>query len=65
MDKSKKDIQYRSKLCAVRIIKLANKLPRTTAGFVLAEQLIKSGTSVGANTVELKMQVLRRILLAR
>lgn len=47
-----KDIQRRSRQFAVRIIKLASKLPRTPAGLVIARQLIKCGTSVGANTIE-------------
>ena len=37
---------------AVRIIKLANKLPKTPAGFAIASQLIKAGTSIGANAEE-------------
>ena len=37
---------------AVRIINLANKLPRTPAGFAIATQLIKAGTSVGSNAEE-------------
>ena len=31
---------------------LANKLPKTPAGFAIAKQIIRSGTSVGANFVE-------------
>ncbi len=37
---------------AVSIITLANNLPKTPAGFAIATQLIKAGTSVGANTEE-------------
>lgn len=37
---------------AVRIVRLVGKLPKTPAGFAIASQLIKSGTSVGANTEE-------------
>ncbi len=37
---------------AVAIIKLASKLPKTPAGFAIATQLIKAGTSIGANTEE-------------
>lgn len=37
---------------SVAIIKLASKLPKTPAGFAIATQLIKAGTSVGANTEE-------------
>lgn len=36
----------------VVVIKLASKFPRTPAGFAIANQLIKSATSIGANFVE-------------
>jgi len=36
----------------VKIIKLANKLPKTPAGFAIASQLVKSGISIGANFFE-------------
>jgi four helix bundle protein len=37
---------------SVRIILMANKLPKTPAGFAIANQIIRSGTSVGANVEE-------------
>jgi four helix bundle protein len=37
---------------AVKVILLANKLPKTPAGFAIASQLVKSGTSIGANFTE-------------
>ena len=37
---------------SVRIILLANRLPKTPAGFAIATQLIKAGTSIGANVNE-------------
>lgn len=52
MSERGKDILERSKRFAIKIIKLSGHLPRTPAGFVIAEQLIGCGTSVGANTVE-------------
>lgn len=36
----------------VRIIKLTNKLPKSSAGLAVASQLIKAATSVGANFQE-------------
>ena len=36
----------------IKIIKLSKKLPKDTGGFVLGRQLIKSGTSIGANVEE-------------
>ncbi len=37
---------------ALLIIRIAGKLPKTPAGFVIAQQIIKSGTSIGANYIE-------------
>lgn len=37
---------------AVRIIILASKLPKNAAGFAIAMQAIKAGTSIGANVEE-------------
>jgi four helix bundle protein len=37
---------------AVNIVLLANKLPKTPAGFAIASQLVKAGTSIGANFIE-------------
>lgn len=36
----------------VAVIRLANKFPKTPAGFAIASQLIRSATSIGANFVE-------------
>lgn len=46
----KREFLERLRRFAVSIIGLANKLPKTTAGFVVAKQIIKSGT--GANSQE-------------
>ena len=46
------DIRDRTFRFGVRIVKLSNRLPRTAAGFKLADQVIRSGTSVGANVEE-------------
>ncbi len=34
------------------MVKTVNRLPRTVAGFELGRQVIRSGTSIGANTEE-------------
>jgi four helix bundle protein len=47
-----KDIQERSFRFGVRIVKMSSCLPRTVAGFELARQIIRSGTSIGANIQE-------------
>ena len=43
------DLKKRTKEFALRILKLVDALPKTTAGRALAAQLVRSGTSVAAN----------------
>jgi len=43
------ELKQRTKQFAVRVIKLVGALPKTTEGKALGAQLIRSGTSVGAN----------------
>ena len=42
-------LEKRTRQFAIRIIELANELPETQAGKTVAQQIIKSGTSIGAN----------------
>ncbi|MCG2693747.1 four helix bundle protein [Candidatus Parcubacteria bacterium] len=44
-----KDLRRRTKEYALRIIKLIEALPKTTAGRTVSNQLIRCGTSIGAN----------------
>ena len=44
-----RDLKQRTKLFALDIIRLSEKLPRNTAAFVLGKQIIRSATSIGAN----------------
>lgn len=37
---------------AIELIRVVNELPKTTAGFELGKQLIRAGTSIGANVEE-------------
>ena len=46
---TKAELKQRTKQFALRIIKVADALPKTTAGFVIGKQLIKAGTAVAAN----------------
>ncbi len=46
------ELRKRTKRFALRIIKLATALPRNREGDVLSRQVLKSGTSVGANYCE-------------
>lgn len=37
---------------AVRIVHMINSLPKTPAGFAISSQIVRSGTSIGANLQE-------------
>lgn len=43
------DLIHRTRVFAVRILKLVDALPRTASGRAIANQVSRSGTSVGAN----------------
>jgi four helix bundle protein len=43
------DLKKRTKLFALRILKLVAALPNTVTGKAIGGQLVRSGTSVGAN----------------
>jgi len=43
------ELKKRTKRFGLRIIKLVNALPRTIAGRAIGGQLVRAGTSVGAN----------------
>jgi len=43
------DLRRRTKAFALRVIRLAARIPRGPIGESLARQIVKSGTSVGAN----------------
>ncbi len=46
---TKEELKSRTKNFALRIIKVVEELPQTTAGWAIGKQLIRSGTSVAAN----------------
>ena len=46
---NREDLKLRTKKYALRIIKLVKALPNTPDGRVIGNQLIRCGTSVGAN----------------
>ncbi len=46
---SKDDLKDRTKKFALRIIKLVSSLPNTLEARLIGRELLKSGTSVGAN----------------
>lgn len=51
-DRSPTDIQQRTFEFAKRIVKLVDVLPRTLAATEIGRQMLRSGTSVGANVQE-------------
>ena len=44
------DLKVRTKKYALRVIKLVNTLPKNMVAHEIGRQLLKAGTSVGANT---------------
>lgn len=54
-----KELEKRTRQFAVRIIKLASELPDNEVGKIIKYQIIKSGTSVGANYREANRAVSR------
>jgi len=49
MNVDNKDLKSRTKKFALRVIKLVNALPKYSTGRIIGNQLIRCGTSVGAN----------------
>ena len=43
------DLRKRTKVFALRIIRLFANLPKTSSALVLGKQVLRSGTSIGAN----------------
>jgi four helix bundle protein len=70
MNEIGKDIRDRTFGFAVRMTKLVNALPSTVSGRVMARQLMRAGSSVGANVEEAqgagtKKDFARRMNIAR
>ena len=49
MKKEEADLRSRTKAFALRVIRLSGALPKSTEAQVLGRQVLRSGTSVGAN----------------
>ena len=49
MDERPRDLHQRTKSFALRVIRMYTALPKTTEGQVLGKQVLRSGTSIGAN----------------
>ena len=52
MSKSNSIVYGKAKMFALRVIKLYQHLTKTKKEFVLSKQLLRSGTSIGANIIE-------------
>ena len=70
MPSNPRDIEERTFEFATRIVKLVCAMPRSTAGSVMARQVMRAGTSVGANVEEAqgaqsKKEFTRRMNIAR
>ncbi len=69
-DRGQRDIRERTFAFATRVVAVVNAVPRTTAGYVVARQLTRAGTSVGANVEEAEAahshrEFIRKINIAR
>src|SRR5690349_15460519 len=53
-DIERRDLVKRTKMFALRIVKLYVSLPKTTEAQVIGKQVLRSGTSVGAHYREAK-----------
>ncbi len=53
-DIERRDLRKRTKMFALRIIKLYASLPKSTEAQILGKQVVRSGTSVGAHYREAK-----------
>ena len=49
MKKEEPDLKDRTKKFALRMVRMSSALPKTTEAQVLGKQVLRSGTSVGAN----------------
>ena len=49
MQKEERDLRDRTKAFALRIVRMFSALPKTTEAQVLGKQLLRAGTSIGAN----------------
>lgn len=58
-------IRDKSKLFAVRIVKLYHYLSSEKKEHILSKQLLRSGTSIGANVVEAQAAISKKEFLAK
>lgn len=61
----KSTVKYKSKRFAVRIVRLYQYLCDTQKEFVLSKQVLRSGTSIGANIAESECAISQKDFLAK
>ncbi len=49
MPKDERDLRDRTKSFALRVVRMFSSLPKTTEAQILGRQVLRSGTSIGAN----------------
>ena len=57
---TKSELERRTKLFALEVVRFIGNLPATTAGRIMGAQLLRSGTSIGANYREANRAESRR-----
>ena len=57
---SKENLKYRSYFYSLEIVKFVADLPKTKIAEIMGGQLLRSGTSVGANIIEAQSGVSRK-----
>jgi four helix bundle protein len=60
-----KTIKYKSKKFAIRIVRLYNYLCKEKSEFVLSKQILRSGTSIGANIAESECAISRKDFVSK
>lgn len=65
MQKEEGDLAVRTKSFALQIIRLFSALPKTTEAQVIGKQVLRSGTSVGANYREAYRAAAAKLSLSR
>ena len=61
----KRTVKYKSKKFAVRIVRLYQYLSDENHVYVLSKQILRSGTSIGANIAESECAISRRDFVAK
>jgi four helix bundle protein len=58
-------VKYKSKKFAIRIVRLYNYLCKEKSEFVLSKQILRSGTSIGANIAESECAISRKDFVSK